>query len=66
MRTLMLALLFSTGLFNQAGPQWAGAVTLPANLQPTEGTLAQHAYDEGVFLVGTTPHPSVAPSVPAT
>ena len=57
MRTLMLALLFSAGLFSQAGPQWAGAVTLPANLQPTEGTLAQRAYDEGVFLVGTTPTP---------
>ena len=39
MRALAIALLIWAGLSAQADPQWAGAVTLPGNLQPTDGTL---------------------------
>jgi outer membrane protein OmpA-like peptidoglycan-associated protein len=33
---------------------WANLVPLPAGVQPTEGTLVSHAFDEGSFLLGTT------------
>ena len=40
-----------------AQSQWAGAVPLPAGVQPTDGTLITHAFDEGSFLVGTAATP---------
>lgn len=33
---------------------WVDIVPLPDNLQPTEGTLINHDFDEGVFTIGTT------------
>jgi len=61
MPPFLLACLMAVGVAAPAAPQaaqqWANLITLPAGVQPTDGTLIEHEFDEAVFIVGTVDTP---------
>jgi OmpA-OmpF porin, OOP family len=57
MPPFLLACLIVAGLAPQATPQWANQVSLPAGVQPTDGTLIEREFDEAVFTIGTVETP---------
>ena len=57
MPPFLVACVIAAGVAPQSSPQWANLITLPAGVQPTEGTLIEREFDEGVFTVGTVDSP---------